>query len=446
MSRRPGQDRAQLQSADIPVVAVSYPSPATLDSGGGRGGDRRALQRLHDRPAEHGALLLTAMMNDPSQCGERFRVEHEKLFRRHQRLIHALRTVNVTGLQPGGPRGVWDVHHYFELARFGPPRLRPAPRGLTSDEMNEALRRKRVVEQAVYDGAADLHQSFGAHVPVNCPHCISMFNSLHEWADEPRRAANPRSRACQSRRRMVRAYEVRVDAFCAAWHLPAPWAKATVVMHHFWRDELGRVLAYDDLVAGTAYQRQFVRIIARLPGVSDAAFARDAARFRDAEHVTVLDADTPDQVIVRRRPSRAELAEREREHNAACVVVDWDGGQCRDPSRDQPIDVGTYIAYECQRRLGRLLTDREWRGIKHDISPQLQRARALFRSGGWGVSGHTDPRRRAQWLATYLLSHGQTTFEEIAEQDARAHLNGVDPSTVRKACHTVADTLGLVLP
>ena len=190
MPRHSQEDPADLTGVGMPdAVTRSRVRPG---SDGGRGGDRRPLKRLHDRSIENGALLLGAMMTDETPGGEQFRHDHDVLFRRHARLIRALRTLRVPGGPFGGPRGVWDVQQYFDLMRFGRPCWHPTPRALTVDEMDDARGRHEGVQLLLAEGLAVRHETSGVHVEPYCSHCSVLVEALCDWAQQPFRAANPR--------------------------------------------------------------------------------------------------------------------------------------------------------------------------------------------------------------------------------------------------------------
>jgi hypothetical protein len=55
-----------------------------------RGGDRRPIRLAHGDVAL-GMTLIAAMLRDRTSAGRRFAKEHEQLFQRWRRLVHARR-------------------------------------------------------------------------------------------------------------------------------------------------------------------------------------------------------------------------------------------------------------------------------------------------------------------------------------------------------------------
>ena len=138
---------------------------------------------------------------------------------------------------------------------------------------------------------------------------------------------------------------------------------------------------------------------------------------------------------------------REQRYRAATITVDWDS-RSRYPSRRyrrRTVDIATHIAELCEARLGRPLTEREWRAVQGQIEPQIRAARARFLKGAFAVPGRGDARTPARWAAQRLL-YPERSFEQIAMADQLAGRGSPDGPAVRNACRAFVVKANLVLP
>jgi allophanate hydrolase subunit 2 len=135
------------------------------------------------------------------------------------------------------------------------------------------------------------------------------------------------------------------------------------------------------------------------------------------------------------------MAGLEQKHEAACVVIDWDGRSYywSKNNPQQSITASEYIVEQCADRLGRELTKGEKRELLKEIDPQISEGRQWFLDIGWHASGAADPWTQAQRVAQKLLN----------PRESWATICGLDPDLLPsaiRACHEFARRAMLTLP
>ena len=95
-------------------------------------------------------------------------------------------------------------------------------------------------------------------------------------------------------------------------------------------------------------------------------------------------------VTVRWRPDRDEMAALEERRQSATVTFDWDPGRERDPSG--------CVERECEARPGRGLTTYERRKLRHELEPQIRKARDRFTAAEWRTGTEADLEQHALWV------------------------------------------------
>jgi hypothetical protein len=262
---------------------------------------------------------------------------------------------------------------------------------------------------------------------------------LLHWVDEPAREANAQCKIRNSRRTAVQRYRQEVADFCQKWGLHAWWAVPALVQSHFFRIEAG----YDQLlglyIKGVGEVPKFT-IIVQIPGTTEEQFECDRQRFANVMFETVV-GPPEHHIAVSQRPSRTEMAGLEQKHEAACVVIDWDGRSYywSKNNPQQSITASEYIVEQCADRLGRELTKGEKRELLKEIDPQISEGRQWFLDIGWHASGAADPWTQAQRVAQKLLN----------PRESWATISGLDPDLLPsaiRACHEFARRAMLTLP
>ena len=184
----------------------------------------------------------------------------------------------------------------------------------------------------------------------------------------------------------------------------------------------------------TVITREYVTIVARLPGSRDDEFEADRKRLQGAMFGHRIPGRYAD-ILVRSRPKRQEMAAIEQEIGATCVVFDRYGQR---PPYNQ---VTQTVIDECEVRLGRPLKKKERRDISKQIDPQIREARSWFLERGWGTHGHRILPTGARLVAGRLLDP-ERSWPDIVGHPLTDPLLG----SIRRVARTFAQRAGVTLP
>jgi hypothetical protein len=348
--------------------------------------------------------LLQAMRSDTSETGTRFNSERESLFRRSERLLHVLAYHHVRGW--GGPPSSLDrINDWLKAAEAGFPIHYPKPRHLTSEEHSLLQYRENAATEALQGLYAELRPRLESQDNEARTIWQEACTSWNQWVNKVRLEANPRLKTRVSKHLAVRQYRREIENFCRRWQLEAWWAVPAMVQSHLFRIETGNDGLLECYLVGVWPVTTF-RIVVKLPGASDEKFGRDGQQFSGAMVETEIESwSSYPNVIVRRRPSRAEMASFEGVQEAGCVVIDWDGSPTYSSRHHgSPIRVTEYVVEECEERLGRTLRKSERRSLLGQIDPQITDVRHLFMESGFTVEGRAELEQHALWVAQRLLN------------------------------------------
>ena len=321
------------------------------------------------------------MRSDTSETGTRFNAERDSLFRRWERLLNVLAHYHVRGW--GGPPSSLDrINDWLKAAETGFPIHYHKPRHLTSEEHSLLQYRENAATEALQDMHSELRSGLESQGKETL--WQEACTSWNQWVNEVWLEANPRLKTRVSKHLAVRKYRQEIENFCQRWQLEAWWAVPAMVQSHLFRIETGNDGLLECYLVGVWPLTTF-RIVAKLPGASDEEFGRDRQQFSRAMVETEIESGSGyPSVILRRRPSRAEMASFEGGQQAGCVVIDWDGSPTYSSRRHgDPISVTGYVVEECEDRLGRTLRKSERRSLLGQIDPQITDVRRLFMESGF---------------------------------------------------------------
>jgi hypothetical protein len=118
------------------------------------GGDRRQAERAGDRELSLASLLFTALYEDQSAAGRKYRRERDQLLRKYDRLVRCLVSYPIRGEMCKGPAVLEHVHDYLINASLPRYHWYPRPAPLTNDALHSFLAEYRR-RQDVADAASE---------------------------------------------------------------------------------------------------------------------------------------------------------------------------------------------------------------------------------------------------------------------------------------------------
>jgi hypothetical protein len=407
-----------------------------------RGGNKRHLLPTSTTSVSYRRELFRALDADTSTAGLRFAAERSALWSRWRRWV----AIQLRRGERDGkplPYDVEDFGVFRQWAEIRLPVAYPKPRALTDEESQLHHFRLQIAEALTEELVKDFPIEKVSSVYPEWREVVKASDAAYGWAADVVHNANVPHGFRQSRK-WLGIYLAEVAEFCSRWRLDASWAIPGIVATHFFAVDADLTAPFEMTITARniVHQTMFVK----LPGTSDDAYELSVERLSRTRCYKEFD-HAGEVVRVNWRPEREQFEQIERETNAACIVLDWDGEAIQVSRFDEArrLNVMAWVIEETEARLGRKLSKRERLAISRHVTPRIVEAREWFIAGGdLTPATAADLGLHARWLATRLL-HPRMSYQamELAEQANFGTVVLAD--TIRHACDSFAAKAGIRL-